>query len=213
MLTQLLKGGEWGIERNYYIKFYVWDIIPLDAITSNLEYKVPYNERLTMLSDAIDKSRNHVELIDTEVVHSYEEAQEHFRQMSVRGYEGTIIKDPHAPWKDGTSKWQVKLKSEKICDLRVIGWIKGNGRLEDTFGSLTCESEEGDIVVNVSGFTDKERERITDEDYWNGRIISVKFNEVIDDKNTGELSLFLPRYDELREELVVADTADRIVLM
>ena len=38
------------------------------------------------------------------------------------------------------------------------------------------------------------------------RIVSVKYNAVIDDKKTGQRSLFLPVFVEIRDDKGVADT-------
>jgi hypothetical protein len=39
-----------------------------------------------------------------------------------------------------------------------------------------------------------------------GKIVAVKYNALIDDKKTGQKSLFLPVFVEIRDDKGVADT-------
>ena len=53
---------------------------------------------------------------------------------------------------------------------------KGEGKFADTLGSIVCQSEDGELQTNVSGFSDKVRNEI-----WENRekyidtIVTVKF--------------------------------------
>jgi ATP-dependent DNA ligase len=90
---------------------------------------------------------------------------------------------------------QIKDKPVHEVVLGIIGMNAGNGRLADTFGSLTCVSEDGRLLVNVSGFTDEERSEIVrDWSKWAYSSIGVKFKDVITSKSSDLYSLFEPRY-------------------
>ena len=72
-------------------------------------------------------------------------------------------------------------------------------------GALVCESRNGNLKVNVgSGFSEEQR-----KEYWNenlvGKIVSVKYNEIINRKTDSVKSLFLPVFMEIREDKTVAD--------
>jgi hypothetical protein len=73
-------------------------------------------------------------------------------------------------------------------------------------GALICESEDGQLKVNVgSGFNDEDRKKLTKESV-EGKVITVKYNARIQSKN-GDESLFLPIFVEVRED---KDQADHI---
>jgi ATP-dependent DNA ligase len=75
-------------------------------------------------------------------------------------------------------------------------------------GALELESEDGRVKVSVgSGFTDDDRMSITESII--GSIITVQYNQLIENKNGG-ISLYLPRFVEIRDDKEVADTLDKI---
>jgi len=208
LLNSVMQGGSLD---GHAVFLKLWDVVPLDAVRRKIEYVTPYAERFKELLKDVEGLED-VDPAPTAIVKSVEEAWEHFEEMTKQGYEGTILKDPHGTWRDGTSKFQVKMKKERECELRVIGYTEGKGKNEDTFGSLFCVSEDGSLAVGVSGFTDEEREEIADNfDDWLDSVITVRYNEVIHDKNTGEHSLFLPRFVERRADRVEADDLPRIL--
>ena len=109
-------------------------------------------------------------------------------------------------WKNGTSKDQVKVKLEAEIDLKITGFNKGNGKNSELFGSLICESSDGMLSVNVSGFKDKDRKEIFDNfEFYKNEIITVKANALMKHPKEESYSLFLPRFVEMRQDKTVAD--------
>ena len=73
-------------------------------------------------------------------------------------------------------------------------------------GAIVCESADGVVKVSVgSGFNDLQR-----KNYWNenllDKIVAIKYNSRIKTKS-GEESLFLPVFVELRDDKDVADNS------
>ena len=212
VLNRVRKGG--AFEKNEEPHYFIWDMVPMSvALGIRKDYKRTYEERLTHLQDLFLDRYENVSLIDTEVVHSYSKALDYAKRQQRAGLEGAILKDPRGLWIDGTSKWQVKIKKEFRCELRVISILPGTGRNSSTMGSLFCVSECGMLSVGVPGFDDDTRKDIVKNPgkYING-VISVLFESVIED-DKGEYSLYLPRFDELREDLNYADDLQRIKLI
>lgn len=112
-------------------------------------------------------------------------------------------------WADERSKLQLKMKSEKTLDMKVTAWIEGNKgtKYEGMLGSVTCETSDGLIEVNVgSGFSDEAR-KMKAEDIV-GNIIEVKYNQTIVSKVAGaKTSLFLPRVVCIRHDKTMASTS------
>lgn len=207
ILNSILKGGSFGPMNTPF--FYYWDVVTIDEWHSGVSNK-PYNERYETLMDI--PPNEYSNLIDTQVVHNMGEAKQHYMECVGEMLEGTVIKNPHGIWKDGTSKDQVKLKVEAEVDLLVIGFKEGNGKNAATFGSLLCETSDGKLSVAVSGFTDANRKRIHEEmDSWIGsKIITVRANSIMINPD-GTVSLFLPRFVEERLDKTVADDFDKVV--
>jgi len=96
------------------------------------------------------------------------------------------------------------MKAELEADLLVTEWNEGTGRIQGLLGAVTCVSEDGKLEVNVgSGFNDEDR-KMKPEDIV-GKIITVKYNEVIQDKKKDKKSLFLPIFVEIRLDKTKAD--------
>lgn len=212
ILNRVLKGGDF-LDNEEPI-YHAWDAVPLEYANTGTRYDESYDHRLGRLHSSLGIYENAaITLIETRIVHSLEEAIDHYNSARERGYEGTIIKKPSAIWRDGDSLEQVKMKAEKEADLEVLGMNPGTGKNEDTFGSLRCVTSDRGLEVNVSGFTDDDRREIYDnfEAEWKHHIISVKFNEVIKSKTSDLYSLFLPRFDEKRTDKHEADSTLRVL--
>ena len=211
VLNSVLSGGNFASnERPIYM---IWDAIPLQSVVTKGKYEVAYIKRLAAINRMLKlKAGEYVAMIDTRVYHSLSDAYGHYRELLLKGKEGTIIKNPHAIWKDGTSKEQVKLKLEFEVELEVVGFEAGNGKNADTFGALQCQSSCGQLKVNVSGFTDAKRLEIHENrDDWTGGVITVRANSIMRPSESSEFhSLFLPRFIERRLDKTTADDMARI---
>lgn len=212
ILNSILSGGSFAAnERPIYM---IWDTIPLSSVVTKGKYEVAYIKRLSFINRRLKMTEGqYVAMIETRVYHSLGDAYSHYRDLLKLGKEGTIIKNPHAIWKDGTSKEQVKLKLEFEVELEVYGFEEGNGKNADTFGALKCKSSCGQLLVSVSGFTDAKRKEIHEnrDDWGAGAIITVRANSIMRPSESSEFhSLFLPRFVERRLDKSVADDLARI---
>ena len=210
ILNSVLKGGDFGVGE--FPVYQAWDQIPLSAVVSKGKWTLPYRQRLGgIIQQLQDTSTLSIELIPTRIVKTFEGALAHYRELLAKGKEGTVIKLPTATWKDGTSKEQIKMKLEVDVDLKIVGYVEGEGKFAGSVGSVTCRTSDDELEVNVSGFTDKERDWIN-----KGRIellesiMTVRANSIMLSTNGGKHSLFLPRHVELRHDKVVADSMQQV---
>lgn len=218
IINSVIQGGAFADDEE--LIFEVWDQIPLSSVKRKGKCDTPYSTRFNNISSQLEKSTSScIRLITTRVVHSMKEAYAHYGEMLAAGWEGTVIKHPDAVWRDGTSKQQVKLKLEFECDLMIVGFLKGNGKNAELFGSIECETQDGLLRVAVSGFKDKKqpgiptRQEIYDmREELTGTIMAVKANDILTSAtNDGLHSLFLPRFVEFRKDKTVADTLQRVI--
>ena len=186
-----------------------WDLIPLEDFKSGRS-DLPYFDRIEMLGirmEEMAEKENHptlIKIVGTIPIDDMDQAGELFKQALANGEEGIIVKNGDSPWEDKRSKFQVKMKAELEADLLVTEWNEGTGKNEGLLGSVTAVSKDGALEVNVgSGFNDEDR-KMKPEDIV-GKIISVKYNEVIQDKKKDKKSLFLPIFQEVRLDKTEAD--------
>lgn len=205
LLNSVLKGG--SLPEGHYAKFVAWDMVDIEVIEGHSKCKERYKERFYRL---IQIQRSDVfDTVETKRIFSLEQAYEHYRDALSRGLEGTIIKNKDALWRDGVSKDQLKLKLEFEVDLKITGFTQGNGKNSSTFGSISMESSDGLVKVDVSGMSDDlrmyahlHREELLDT------IATVKANDIT---KSSPASLYLPRLVEFRLDKVEADSFARIV--
>lgn len=194
------------------LAFVLWDAVQYSEWSKG-EDVVELPVRLDTLKAIISVVGGPLRLVDTVEVHTVEEVIEHFRSNVAKGEEGVVIKDRKGTWKDGTSKYQVKVKIEFECELKIVGYKEGTGKHAGKLGAFEMESSEGLIKVSAGGgYSDKQR-----EEFWNKRdemldgICTVKSNDLIQNRNTPEkFSLFLPRFVEYRIDKSEADSFERV---
>jgi len=201
--------GKISPEEASRVRLIAWDMIPLDDFKS-LKSDIPYFDRLSVFEERMTEVTNTLEtrpliaIQETKMVDTLEQAGILFQRALDEGEEGIIIKNGDAPWEDKRSKYQVKMKAELEADLLVTEWNEGTGRIEGKMGSVTCVTKDGMLEVNVgSGFNDEDREMVAEDIV--GKIITVKYNEVIQDKKKDKKSLFLPIFLEVRLDKTQAD--------
>ena len=187
---------------------HVWDIIPLEHFQSG-KFAVPYATRWDTL---LAKSRHplrKIHYVETQEVANRADAEAVFQRYLSNGAEGIILKARDGIWENKRSRSQIKFKGEFDCSLRVVACQPGTGKYAGLLGAIVCTTADEKLTVSVgSGFTDEQRRDFADGSLV-GQIVSVKYNAKICNK-TGEWSLFLPIFDNIRTDQDCADTFDSI---
>lgn len=209
------KGMTQDIRDRYRINYVAWDIIPLTVFRgeeTSEKNLLTYEKRFKTLKDCIQWLQREpfegfeISTVETREVLSQQQATEHFMDTISRGEEGTILKNKNSFWKDGRSNDQIKMKMEREADLYIKEVLEGKGRFAGKLGAFLCESADGKILVSVgSGFSEQQREQYFDESL-SGKVVSVKYNEIIDCEGRDEKSLFLPIFVEIRDDKNTADS-------
>jgi ATP-dependent DNA ligase len=190
------------------IRMVAWDYIEYDEFFGIVDPVSTYTSRLNALVVAMDETNplfdgeDLIKVIESTIVADFEDVGLLYRLAIFHGQEGVILKNSESLFENKRSKNLVKFKQELEMDLKVIGTTMGVGKYKNKLGALECINSDGSIYVSVgSGFSDAER-GITD---WHGKIVSVKYNEIIKSKGDKSDSLFLPIFVELRSDKVVPD--------
>lgn len=192
----------------YYV---IWDYVLesntkiYEERTRNLDY---LSEILSTKTFNIQDSRMNVSGLDfvrisdnlllncRKIVLNNEHAAQYFDDIINLGLEGIIEKNFDSLYEFKRTKAIGKRKGEFECDLKIVGFNPGNGKYSNLVGSVTLEELDGKLQVGVSGIDDETRQYITDNaDELLGKVVTVKYNSVTQNKNTGICSLFLPRFE------------------
>lgn len=210
ILNRIQKGGDF--EANEQPVYFAWDQIPLDCVTAKGRCETSYVMRRTALESQLVVGGGSIRMIRSWVVYSRDDMFDKIRLLLSEGKEGGVAKDPHGPWFDGTSKYQVKIKPEFVVDLKIVGKADGDkhGKHAGKFGSLICRTSDDLLEVKVSGIKDRDRDEMhAMGDALFDCIAVVKANDLLE--TPGKLaSLFLPRFIERRTDKREADSLQRV---
>lgn len=188
----------------------VWDAIPY-VLFEDCYCDMPYSRRFSKLKtilEAAPLTDRKIWMVTSNIVENLDQATELFEKYLAEGLEGIILKDGSGIWEDKRAKHQIKFKGELECDLKIVD-TEPHKKKPDWLGAIICESADGVVKVNVgSGFNDDHRKKYKHQDLV-GKIVAVKYNARIKNK-TGDESLFLPVFVELREDKDTADNSKEI---
>ena len=103
----------------------------------------------------------------------------------------------HKPYEFKRSKVLQKLKVMSTCDLRVIGFEEGDGKLKGTLGKIICNYKGFDLGVG-SGFSEAMRDEVwNNQDKYLGKISEIQYFEETNN-DEGGLSLRFPVFKQWR---------------
>jgi DNA ligase-1 len=197
------------------LRFVVWDLVSLDQFNAKF---CPFSriDRIDNVSELVKNLElsgcQDISLVEYRICNTHQDALDHFEAVVKAGGEGVVLKNFKGVWKDGTSADQIKLKIIVEGELAVVGMTEGEGRLKGMCGALICQSSCGLVAVNVAGLSDKLRKEFFDNpDTIVGRIITLKYNDVVYSETTGLWSLYLPRFVEKRSDKFDADDKEKLI--
>jgi DNA ligase-1 len=209
MFNAVLQGGDF--EGGCFPYFVFWDVVTVQEFV-NGKSEITYRERLSVLKHMGNVAMFDASVAHSNVVHSMEEANRIHGGHLVAKEEGSILKHPDMLWKSGDSNFQLKMKIEAQCELKVVGFRDGNGKNADMFGSIIFQSSCGQLDVGVSGISDKMRKEIhNNREQYLDKIATITFNAIMEPGESNPLhSLFLPRFTEWRLDKTEADDLETI---
>jgi hypothetical protein len=178
-----------------------WDIIPLNEFKKGF-FDYGYDFRFQILEEKQTRlNPPRLRIVKSVVAVNWDEVNTAFAEHLSSGEEGVIVKNFNAPWENKRSKHMQKLKAELDAELRIVGFLEGNGKFEGMIGSIIMETDDKKIRVNVSGMSDAFRDEISSTpDAYLDKIATVRYNQLIKAKNKDIYALYLPRLVMLRDD-------------
>lgn len=181
-------------EEKHGVKYMLFDIIPLSEF-DNKEGKMKYSDRRAWL-DTIKESKfiNVAPILykGTDI----DEVLKVLDECRSNGAEGCMT-NTDKPYEFKRSKTLQKLKVMSTCDLRVIGFEEGDGKLKGTLGKIICNYKGFDLGVG-SGFSETMRDEVwNNQDKYLGKICEIQYFEQTNN-DEGGLSLRFPVFKQWR---------------
>ena len=176
------------------VKYVLFDIVPIEEF-DNKKGKTKYASR----RDELDMIQESECLQVAPLLYAgtdMEEIMSILNELRSRGCEGAMC-NLNKPYEFKRSKTLLKMKIMQTCDLRVIGFEEGQGRLSGTLGKIICNYKGFELGVG-SGFDDTTRQEVwnNQEKYLNAIVEIQYFEETNND--SGGLSLRFPIFKQWR---------------
>jgi DNA ligase-1 len=178
-------------------RFHVFDWLPRREfnVIGDEPSSLTYRARRDMLNEAFKGSADfkHVWRPQGYLAGSEMEVTHYYETFRDSGHEGAIVKNLNMPYQGKRSIAWIKMKAEETEDLKIVGYVEGEGKYVGSLGALLVDRN-GVIVRVGGGFSDEER-----ADFWAnqkkylGKLIEVSFQEA-----TPDGSLRHPRFVRLR---------------
>jgi DNA ligase-1 len=130
----------------------------------NMIYKVfdtpntelDFEDRIRFLQPHI-KGYSHIKGVKFYKVKTTTNLEEELRLIECEKGEGIVFRKPKSKYVFKRSKDMLKYKSWSFDEATVIGYLPGNGRLDDMVGALKIENEQFGKFKVGSGLNDKQR--------------------------------------------------------
>lgn len=153
-----------------------------------------------------------IQIIPTKEVNNIQEALQQVSEWMNAGFEGGVLKDYGMVFKDGTSKFQLKLKLEISMEVRIVDFQNGTPgtKREGKVGSFIFETDDGKIKGRMSGFSDEILDDATENmNKYLGKIAEVQFNDITKAQGNDYWALSHPRFIEIRNDKDETDTLEK----
>lgn len=183
-------------EEKHGIKYMLFDIIPLEEFENQVGIE-KYSKRREKLNTI---KENEFINIAPLLYHGrdIDKVLEILSEYREKGAEGLMI-NLDRPYEFKRSKTLLKLKVMSTCDLRVIGFEEGDGRLKGALGKIICNYKGYELGVG-SGFSEDMRKEVWDnKEKYMGKICEVQYFEETNN-DSGGLSLRFPVFKHWRFE-------------
>ena len=187
------------------INFVIFDMVQVDEF-DNDNCSVPYGDRVDSMKQlsrtlSLSNSYPNINVITFHYRGTDQSMIDKYLDMVVANdEEGLMCIPTKSMYKRKRHNDIKKVKRFYTCDLKVVGYEEGDGRLKGTLGTLFVDYK-GNRVGVGSGYTDEQRTLIwANKDNIEGVIIEVKYKEITKDKKTGLESLQFPVFVGIRND-------------
>lgn len=184
------------------VKYVMFDILSLkeyDDKICNTNYECRRRQLNNYIDDIKENDCKHIEVLpviyEGENINEVLSLLDKYRKLGAEG----LMCNLNKAYEFKRTKSILKIKVMQSCDLKIIGFERGEGKYSNTLGNIICDYKGYKLGVG-SGFTDAMRNEIynNQEKYLN-RIVEVSYFEETHNEN-GELSLRFPIFKCIREE-------------
>lgn len=178
------------------VKFKVFDVITVEDYINKVS-KLKYIDRRTFL-DSINFNSEIVKqvpiLMSADIMNMRETIDKAMEIIAIpKGWEGLMINFADAKYECKRSDSIIKVKKFYTTDVKIVGFVEGQGDQAGRLGAFECACDDG-TKVNVSGFDDDVSIEVwNNKEKYLGVTIEIKYMSRTENKK-GEKSLRHPNF-------------------
>lgn len=192
------------------LTYYVFDFVSYAGFSKGKDDSTYEDRRrgLEYLDDGIrfmgnsDSGCCHVEIIGMELCHNQDDIDICYNAALGNEYEGIMLKDLRAPYKEGRANHWLKYKPEETHDAPIIGWYEGREgtKNEGKLGGFIVKLENGSELRVGGGFSDAQREQFwAERRKMKGTVLEFKAQTETSEKVVTDKARF-GRFIRIRED-------------
>ncbi len=158
------------------LQFHVYDMVDPHRPNMTAEQRKHWLDKMLPTGDRI-------KLVRYEKVYSAEElrvANKHYLSL---GYEGTVIRLPNDPYKNGRSKKMIKIKEFITEEFTIIDILSGKGNRGNIAGKVIVDVNGVEVGCGIRGNWDYCAALLLNKDKYINKEATIRFFEWTEDKS------------------------------
>ena len=156
------------------LQYHVYDLVLKDLPGLDAEKRKDFLSKTLVTGDRI-------KLVRYVKVTTVEEFKRTHKQNLLDGYEGSMIRVPTAPYKNGRSKFMLKYKDFKTAEFTIIDILPGKGNRGDIAGRIIVDVNGTKVGCGIRGSWEYAAELLKDRIYYLNKDATIRFFEWTED--------------------------------
>ena len=122
---------------------------------------------------------NYLKIVSTAYIANEEQVSECYDAHKSQGYEGAMLRNANGLYVNKRSSDLIKVKETQDAEFKIVGIEEGRGKLSGHVGAFVCLTDSGEeFKAKMSGSTERLREYFLNSSLWEGRNLTVQFQDL-----------------------------------
>jgi DNA ligase-1 len=175
-----LVGPDEPVDGHVTVQYHVYDVLIPDGI---LAVTFPNHDRDKWLALTLAKLLSGpVMRVETHIVESAADVPAFHELMLEHGYEGAMLRNADAEYVHKRSYDLQKIKTMLDWEFPIVDFEEGRGRLAGHIGAFWCVMPDGRrFKAKPKGKTSKLKEYFEDHSLWQGKLLTVQYQNLTPD--------------------------------
>jgi DNA ligase-1 len=169
-LIKRKKTSETDMARVQLVKYHIYDVV-VDG---------DYSERHDRIVQVVDGTKcPHLEVVDTQLIHTVNEFKQAFGEYVAAGYEGIMLRNAHGLYRQNYRSHDLQKYKEFVeAEYPIVGFKEADGRDKGTVVWVCATDECRQFSVRPRGTQEQRRQWFQDGPQHVGKLLTVIYQEL-----------------------------------